>query len=79
VSHDGIGARGLGEAVLLVSRDRGDARVAMSTVEDRIGDGFGTAGRRYGVRASVSADGAQLTITVDNLDGTAARIAVELM
>jgi hypothetical protein len=31
------------------------------------------------VRASVSADGAQLTITVDNLDGTAARIAVELM
>jgi hypothetical protein len=79
VSHDGTGARGLGEAVLLVSRDRGDARVAMSTVEDRIGDGFGTAGRRYGVRASVSADGAQLTITVDNLDGTAARIAVELM
>jgi hypothetical protein len=79
VSQDGTGARGLGEAVLLVSRDRGDAVVAMSTVDDRIGDGFGTADRRYRVRASVSADGAQLTITVDNLDGTAARIALELM
>ena len=78
MSHDGTGARGLGEAVLLVSRDRGDARVAMSAVEDRIGDGFGTADRRYGVRAAVSADG-RSTITVDNIDGTAARIAVELM
>jgi hypothetical protein len=79
VWQDGTGARGVGEAVLLVSRDGGDARVAMSTVDDRIGDGFGAAHRRYRVRASISADAVQLTVTVDNLDGTSARIALELM
>jgi hypothetical protein len=79
VSRDGgTGARGLGEAVLLVSRDSGDAEVAMSSVDDRIGDGFGAADRRYRVQPSVTADGAQLTIAVHNAGAAAARIGLEL-
>lgn len=80
VSRDGgTGARGLGEAVLLVSLDRGPAEVAMSAVDNRIGDGFGTTDRRYRVRASVGADGAQLTVVVDNTGNSAVRIGLELM
>lgn len=72
------GARGLGEAVLLVSRDSGAAEVAMSSVDDRIGAGFGAADRRYRVQPSVSGDGAQLTITVQNASAGGARIGLEL-
>jgi hypothetical protein len=78
VSEDG-GTRGLGEAILLVSRDRGPAEVVMSAVENRIGDGFGTADRRFRVRATVSADAAQLTVVVDNTGTSAARVGLELM
>jgi hypothetical protein len=80
VSRDGgTGARGLGEAMLLVSRDGGPAEVAMSAVDNRIGDGFGTADRRYRVRAAVSADGAQLTVAVANAGHSSARIGLELV
>ncbi len=79
VSRDaGTGARGLGEALLLVYRDGGDAAVAMSSVDDRIGDGFGAANARYRVQPSVSADGAQLTVAVRNGSAAAARIGLEL-
>ena len=78
VSQDGD-TRGLGEAVLLVSRDRGPAEVLMSAVENRIGDGFGTADRRFRVRAAVTADAAQLTVVVDNTGTGPARVGLELM
>jgi hypothetical protein len=72
-------ARGVGAAMLLVSRDRGDADVAMSAVENRIGDGFGTADHPYRVRASVSADGTQLEVVIDNASDRAAQLRLELM
>ena len=72
-------ARGMGEAVLLVFRDGGDAEVAISAVDNRIGDGFGAADRPYRVRATVSADGARLTLAVDNAGNRAVQIGLELM
>jgi hypothetical protein len=80
VSRDlGTRARGVGEAVLLVFRDRGDAEVAIGAVDNRIGDGFGTADRPYRVRAAVNADGAQLTVAVANASDRAVQIGLELM
>jgi hypothetical protein len=80
VSRDlGTRARGVGEAVLLVFRDRGDAEVAIGAVDNRIGDGFGTADRAYRVRAAVDADGAQLTVAVANASDRAVQIGLELM
>jgi hypothetical protein len=78
VARDG-GTPGLGEAVLVVSRDRDPAEVVMSAVENRIGDGFGTAGSRFRVRATVSADAARLTVVVDNTSAGPARVGLELM
>jgi hypothetical protein len=78
VSRDG-GTRGLGEAILLVTRDGGPAEVAMSAVENRIGDDFGPADHRLRVRATVSADAAQLTVVVDNTGTAPARVGLELM
>ena len=75
----GGGTGGLGEAVLLVTRDRGPAEVAMSAVENRIGDAFGTADRRFRVRATVSVDAARLTVVVDNTGTVSARVGLELM
>jgi hypothetical protein len=48
-------------------------------VENRIGDDFGTADRRLRVRATVSADAAQLTVVVDNTGTAPARVGMELM
>jgi hypothetical protein len=75
----GTRARGVGEAVLLVFRDRGDAEVSMSAVENPIGDGFGTTDGSYRVRVSVSADGARLEVVVDNAGDRAVQIGLELM
>jgi hypothetical protein len=70
---------GLGEAVLLVSWDGKSAEVMMSAVENRIGDDFGTADRRFLVRASVSADATRLTVSVVNTGAASARVGLELM
>ena len=74
----GSDARGLAEVLLLVSRDDGDTRVALGPVDDRVGTDFGTGDGAHRVGVTVSADGATLTVTVQNTRTTATRIGMEL-
>lgn len=73
--EQGSGARVAAEAVLLVSRDGGDAQVAVGALADRVGEG---AAVRFPLRAAVSSDGAELTVTVGNAGPAAARLRLEL-
>ncbi|MGY1820423.1 right-handed parallel beta-helix repeat-containing protein [Geodermatophilus sp. SYSU D00079] len=72
------GERAVAEALLLVSRDDGDARVQLGPVENRIGAGFGAAEGQLRLTVTASADGAVLTVGVQNTRDRAARVGVEL-
>jgi hypothetical protein len=69
------GTRSAAEALLLVSRDGGDAAVALGGATDRIGQGAAT---RFPLSAAVSTDGAELSVTVGNTGTTPARVRLEL-
>jgi hypothetical protein len=70
------GARAAAEVLLLISRDSGAAEVAVGAVADRIGRGTAN---RFAVRATVSPDGSQLSITVRNTGTTAANVRLDLV
>lgn len=77
-SLDRDGARGVAEAILLVSRDGSSAEVALSDVGNRIGAEFGPSGP-FRVAARISADGRTLTVTVANTGPGAAQVQLELI
>lgn len=72
------GERAAAEALLLLSRDDGDARVVMGPVENRIGARFGAADGALRVTADIDADGTALTVAVQNTGDRATEVGVEL-
>ncbi|RBY89600.1 right-handed parallel beta-helix repeat-containing protein [Blastococcus sp. TF02A-30] len=71
----GSGARTAAEAVLLVSRDDGDAEVAVGALADRIGSG---AAERFSLRATVSGNGGELAVTLGNAGAVPVQVRLEL-
>jgi hypothetical protein len=79
VSRDArTAARGAAESVLLVFRETGGAEVVLGPVENSIGAGFGTTPGSHRVSATVSADGTELVVGLENLTGGAAQVRLEL-
>jgi hypothetical protein len=77
VALRGTGTRSAAEFPLLIARDRGDATVTLGAVSGQIGEDLG-AGGRFQLAATVTADGAALTVTIRNADDSPAQLRVEL-
>ncbi|MCZ2846987.1 right-handed parallel beta-helix repeat-containing protein [Modestobacter sp. VKM Ac-2978] len=79
VSRDlATGARAAADAAVLVFREGAAVQAALGPVGNTIGAAFGTAVGAHRVSATVTDDGGELTIAVQNTGGGRSRIGLEL-